>query len=341
MWGIPRYLKGSANVLTRIIWGRMVGHAWCAAMFEMSIIILARNEEIHIERAIQCVAPLKTRVFVVDSFSSDRTVEIARANGASVFQREFVNHASQFQWALDTLPVDTEWVMRLDADEILSPELVAEIRRRLPELPPDVTGVNLKRRHVFLGRWIKNGGRYPLILLRIWRRGAARIEQRWMDEHMVLLRGRAVTFEFDFSDHSLNDLTNFTDKHNKYATREAIDLLMRRYGVGKIDEPLTRKSAARQVVAKRWIKERIYNRLPFWVGPLGYFCYRYFLQLGFLDGREGLIYNFLQGFWYRFLVGAKVLEFDRTLKLLTNRETRLAELARLTGETIGNLEHHL
>jgi glycosyltransferase involved in cell wall biosynthesis len=307
-----------------------------------STIILTFQEEAHIERAIASASAISAQTFVVDSFSTDKTVELAQGLGAQVVQHPFVTQALQFQWALDNLPVEAEWVMRLDADETLTPELVEEVGRRLPELPPEVAGVNLKRRHIFLGRWIKHGGRYPLTLLRIWRKGAARIEQRWMDEHMVLLRGRVVTFEYDFCDHNLHDLTFFTDKHNKYATREAIDVLMRRYGLGDVDETLTRESASRQAAAKRWIKENFYNRLPFWLGPLGYFVYRYFIQLGFLDGREGLIYQFLQGFWYRFLVGAKVLEFDRALKPLADADAdadvRLAALARLTGYALADLQ---
>ena len=192
----------------------------------VEIVVLTQNEERHIPRLLRTARGLDGRIFIVDSDSTDRTAEIAGAAGALVVSHKFVNYALQFQWALDNLPIASEWVMRLDADETLTPELVEEIRRRLPALPPDVTGVNLKRRHIFLGRWIKHGGRYPLTLLRIWRKGAARIERRWMDEHMVLLHGRAVTFEHDFCDHNLNDLTFFTDKHNKYATREAIDVLM-------------------------------------------------------------------------------------------------------------------
>lgn len=305
----------------------------------LAAIVLTRDEERHLPRLLQDLAALGAGVFVVDSFSTDRTTAIAEAAGALVVQNRFVNQAQQFQWALDNLSIDAEWVMRLDADEVLTPELVEEIRRRLPSLPPDVTGVNLKRRHVFLGRWIKHGGRYPVILLRIWRNGAARIEQRWMDEHMVLLRGRAVTFARDFADENLNDLTFFTDKHNRYATREAIDVLMRRYGLRDEDEALSPTSASLQAAAKRGIKARLYNRLPFGIGPLAYFLYRYVLRLGFLDGAEGFAYHALQGFWYRLLVDAKVLEIDRALRPLAEREARFAALARLTGYAWSDLEH--
>lgn len=300
----------------------------------LTVVVLTRNEELHIRRLMRCLAPLAAQVFIVDSFSTDRTVETARELGAFVVQHAFVNYAKQFQWALDNLPIETDWVMRLDADEVLTDELVAEIARRLPEIPTEVTGCNLNRRHIFLGRWIRHGGRYPLTLLRIWRNGAAYIEQRWMDEHMVLLHGRTVTFAHDLSDHNLNDLTFFTDKHNKYATREAIDVLNRKYFLFGTDNKLTAEASSFQASVKRWIKEKIYNHLPFWLGPLGYFLFRYILQFGILDGREGLIYHFLQGFWYRFLVGAKVEEFDRSLRHLSDRESRLMELARLTGYSL-------
>lgn len=294
-------------------------------------IVLVRNEALHIARALACVEALGWRAFVVDSGSTDRTAEIARGLGAEVVVHPFVNYARQFQWALDNLPISAPWIMRLDADEVLTSELIEEIRRRLPQLPAETTGINLKRRHVFLGRWIRHGGRYPLTLLRIWRRGAARIEQRWMDEHMTLERGRSVTFECDFADCNLNDLTYFTNKHNGYATREAIDVLAKRYRLWREDERVSRRSTSLQTAAKRSLKERVYNRLPLWVGPLGYFLFRYVFQLGFLDGREGLVYHLLQGFWYRFLVAAKVFEFDRVLRTLPDRDLRIDALARLTG----------
>ena len=302
-----------------------------ARSIDLAVVILTFNEERHIERAIDNVRAIAREVVVVDSHSSDRTVELARASGATVISNRFLNQAKQFDWALNHAEISASWILRLDADERLSGELIEEIRHRLPTLSNDVTGVNLNRRHIFLDRWIRRGGRYPLILLRMWRRGAARIEQRWMDEHIVLERGRAVTFENDFADHNLNDLSYFIDKHNKYATREAIDVLIQRYALCATDAALLRRGAPSQASTKRWAKERIYNRLPFWLGPFLYFLYRYFVQLGILDGFEGLIYHGFQGFWYRLLVGAKVFEFDRTLKLAPDRATRLAALARLTG----------
>lgn len=299
-------------------------------MTSLAVVILTYNEELHLARALASVAPVAEEVFVIDSYSTDRTLEIAHADGATVLQHPFVNQAQQFQWGLDNAPITADWVMRLDADEVVEPDLAAEIAARLAGLPPEVTGVNLKRKHVFMGRWIRHGGRYPLVLLRIWRRGKARIEQRWMDEHMLLTEGRAVTFDGGFSDVNLNDLGFFTDKHNKYATREAVDVINQRRGLFPRDQGLAAQNSSAKASLTRLLKERLYNRLPFELSAALYFLLRYVVQLGFLDGREGAIYHFLQGFWYRFLVGAKVVELERALGDLTG-EAAVRRLAELTG----------
>lgn len=295
------------------------------------VIILSFNEERHIERAILSVRTFARRVFVVDSFSTDRTVELARALGAQVVTHEFVNQARQLQWALEQLPLSAPWVMRLDADEIVSAELAQEITGTLPGLPPDVSGVNLRRRHIFMGRWVRHGGRYPLMLLRLWRRGQGAVEDRWMDEHMVVTGGRTVTMTNDFADENLADLSAFTEKHNKYATREAIEVLNQRLDLFPRDAALSAHSASRQAYVKRVVKERIYNRLPFTVSAPMLFLWRYVVRLGFLDGRTGLVYHFLQGYWYRFLVGAKVLELEAAVRGLHDKARIREELERLTG----------
>lgn len=300
-------------------------------MQDLAVVILTHNEGRHIARALESVSAIASQVFVVDSFSSDNTVELARAAGAIVLQNRFTNYARQFQWGLDNAPISAKWIMRLDADEIIEPDLVNEIINKLPTLPDDVAGVNLKRKHIFMNRWVRHGGRYPLLLLRIWRRGQGRIEDRWMDEHMVVWGGRTVTFEGGFSDHNLNDLTFFTDKHNKYATREAIDVLNQRLDLFPRDQAVNSESTSLQTALKRFAKERIYNRLPFTFSATAYFLWRYIFQLGFLDGRSGLVYHFLQGYWYRFLVGAKLMELESAIAGMDDKAAIRRELARLTG----------
>ena len=301
---------------------------------DLSAVILTFNEELHLERALASISGFTKEIFVIDSFSTDRTIEIALAHGAIVLQNKFINQAKQFQWALDNAPISGEWILRLDADEIIESDLATEIVQKLPALAPDVVGINLKRKHIFMDRWVKHGGRYPLVMLRIWRKGHGRIENRWMDEHIVIWGGRAVTFEGGFADHNLNDLTFFTDKHNKYATREAIEILNQRLNFNPRDHSVTTESTSLQTAAKFFIKEHIYNHIPFTISALMYFVWRYIFQLGFLDGRSGLIYHFLQGYWYRFLVGAKVMELERAISHLTDKQAITEELSRLTGHSL-------
>lgn len=300
----------------------------------ISIIILTYNESLHLSRAIEHIRGFAREIFVIDSFSTDDTVELAKAGGAIVLQHPFQYQAQQFSWALEHAPITADWVMRLDADEIIEADLAEEIVTKLPALPLDVTGVNLNRKTIFQRKFIRFGGRYPLVLLRIWRRGKARIEDRWMDEHIYLTEGSAVTLKGGFADHNLNDLTSFTAKHNGYASREALDVLNRRLHLFDPQIELTRQSTAKQAKIKRFFKESVYNRLPFEISAFVYFLYRYVVQLGFLDGREGLIYHVLQGFWYRFLVGAKLRELEQAAMQATSEEERRDVIARLSGQRL-------
>ena len=277
----------------------------------VTVLILTYNEEKHLARAIESVRPFAAQVVVVDSFSTDGTVAIARALGATVLQNRWENnYARQFNWGLDHAPITGQWVMRLDADEYATPELAQEIASRLPTLPAGVNGVYVKRRIHFLGRWIRHGAVYPMWVLRLWRLGYGRCENRWMDEHIRLTGGESLRFAHDLVDENLNDLTWWTDKHNRYAVREAADLLNLKYRFAAFDA-IDTMTGGEQSKIKRWLKERVYARLPLFVRPAGYFVYRYFLRLGFLDGAPGLVWHALQGFWYRFLVDAKVYEAER------------------------------
>jgi len=303
-------------------------------MARISVIILTHNEELHLERAIQSVSGFADTVHIIDSGSTDRTREIAEELGAEVLSHPWTNYAHQFEWGVNNITSDADWIMRLDADEIIEPDLAAVIRDQLPGLGQDVVGINIDRKHIFLGRWIRHGGRYPLTLLRIFRRGKGRIEQRWMDEHIIVEGGEVVHFAGGFADVNLKDLTFFTAKHNQYATREAVDALNQKYALFPRDIDVTSQGTSLQAAFKRFVKERVYNRIPFTLSSLAYFLFRYIFQLGFLDGREGLVYHFLQGYWYRFLVGAKVMEFDRVLAPLQTREERISALRALTGLAI-------
>ena len=300
----------------------------------IAIVILAYNESVHLPRALDHVRDFAREIFVIDSFSTDDTVSLAKARGAQVLQHTFQNYARQFEWALEHAPITADWVMRLDADEIVEADLAEEIKAKLPTLPADVTGINLNRKTIFQGKFIRHGGRYPLTLLRIWRHGKARIEDRWMDEHMYLTEGRPVAFRGGFADHNLYDLTFFTAKHNGYASREALDVLNQRLHLFEPQLALAAEATARQAKIKRFFKESVYNRLPFEISASLFFLYRYVFQLGFLDGRRGLIYHILQGFWYRFLVGAKLRELEHAVKRAASEDEMRSEIARLTRQKL-------
>lgn len=277
----------------------------------LTAIILTFNEERHLARCIESLKGVAVRIVVADCFSTDATLEIASKHGARVIQKVWVNYANQFNWALTQLAPDTEWVLRIDADEILTPELAAALRMRLPTLGSEIDGVTFGRRMNFQGRLIRWGGVFPVEVLRVFRHGRGACENRWMDEH-IKVAGPTVAVAGELIDDNLQSLTWWTDKHNRYASREAVDLLNLEYGFIPHDSVADLRGG--QAGLKRWLKERVYARLPGGLRALVYFLYRYVLRLGFLDGQAGLAFHFLQGFWYRYLVDAKVAEVKRAMR---------------------------
>lgn len=277
-------------------------------MTTLSVMILTHNEEKNIRKCIESILPLTNRILVVDSGSDDATTDICRGYGVEVGVRPWTTYADQFNWGLDQFQFDTEWVMRMDADEELTPELVRRLKMLLQDVSDDVSGFYVRRRVYFMGRWIRHGGYYPTWLLRVFRNGTGRCEALWMDEHIVLSSGRAVKVYADIIDKNNKDLTFWTDKHNSYSNREVKDILAKRGGSEHDGGRLTGVLSESQAQSRRWMKDNVYARTPLFVRPLLYFVYRYFIRLGFLDGKEGLIFHFLQAFWYRFLVDAKLYE---------------------------------
>ena len=222
----------------------------------------------------------------------------------------FVNQAEQFNWTLDQLPPDTDWVFRLDADEIVTPALAKSLSARLSACGPDITGAEVLRRIVFLGRPIKWGGLFPMPVLRVLRYGRGRSDTRWMDEH-IHTDGPTIRLDGELLDDNLNPLSWWIDKHNAYATREAIQVLS--------DEEAAAREAGSAGTSNANQKRNSYYKAPLFLRALVYFLYRYIIRLGFLDGRRGLVFHFLQGFWYRFTVDAKI--YETRLRLKSNAVT--------------------
>jgi len=276
----------------------------------ITAIILTYNEELHIARCIENIKQISDQVYVIDSFSTDKTAEIAEGMGAIVIKHIWPgNQAEQFNWALENIDINSKWIFRLDADEYLLAELINEINTKLPMLDSNITGVVFKRRHIFLGKWIKRG-EYPKLILRLFQKGKAVCEQRLMDEHIELLEGEDIEFKHDFVDHNLHNLAWWTEKHNNYSIRDAIETLdieLNIIGKAKDDKD---KIIGQGAVSKRKKKHK-YTRLPlFWRAAL-YFIYRFFLKGGFLEGKEAFLWHFFQGWWYRTLVDAKIFEIKK------------------------------
>ena len=276
----------------------------------LTVIILTYNEEIHIRRALECVCPIAHQVLVVDSLSTDRTEDICNEyTNVTLYKHAWPgNQAEQFNWALDNLEIDTEWVLRLDADEYLTEELVAEMHQKLPVMAAEVSAVVLPLGRAFHGRLLKHGIVRGIKMIRLFRNGCVRYEQRLMDEHLQVLKGRTIDFENQFVDDSLLSMAAFTAKHNGYSNREAAMLLDAEYKLTELSE--NDAKYADEVAAKRRQKAK-YARMPLYWRSLGYFLYRYIIKLGLLDGRAGFEWDFFQGLWYRMLIDSKVAEARR------------------------------
>lgn len=278
-------------------------------MLDITTIILTYNEEIHIRRCLENVCSFSKKVIVVDSPSTDKTVEICHEfpNVDVVVHKYPGNQAEQFNWALDNLKIETEWILRLDADEYLMPKLVEELQEKLPNMREDVSALSLSLSRAYCGKILHHGIVNGIWITRVFRRGKARYEKRLMDEHLSV-KGEIIRMKHQFVDDNLMTIGQFTIKHEGYASREAALLLDAEYCLTNISN--MPQDHGEEVEKKRAQKAR-YARMPLFWRAFGYFAYRYIIKLGFLDGKEGFLWDFLQGWWYRTLVDAKVYEIKR------------------------------
>lgn len=269
----------------------------------LSVIILTYNEEANLPDCLDSLQGLHCQTIIVDSGSTDRTVAIAQAAGTTVVEHPFENYASQRNWAQQNLPLQSDWVLHLDADERLTPELVQEINQVLQESPHEVDGFLLCRRTIFRGRWIKKGGHYPSCHLRLFRKERGGCEDRLYDQHF-LVNGRVRRLKHDYLNLITDDLDTWVSRHTRWAELEAQEIESNRKGGNRVRPAFF----GNPIEKRRWLREGLYARLPLFLRAFLYWFYRYFLRLGFLDGKEGLVFHFLQGCWYRFLVDCKLEE---------------------------------
>jgi glycosyltransferase involved in cell wall biosynthesis len=265
-----------------------------------TVILLSFNSEDTLGATLLSAQRVSDEIFVVDSFSNDGTVELARSFGATVVAHAFEHYGAQRNWAIDNLPISKPWQLHLDADEWMDDELVAAILA-LPE-EPEHAGYFLPRYLRFLGRVLRHGGMSPTWHLRLFRSGIGRCEDRKYDQHFMLLSGSSGKLHATMIDDIRMPLTEWTARHNRWADGEVAELDCKETS-GRL-QPDARGNPAQR---KRFLRQQ-YNRMPLFVRPFALFVYRYFFRLGFLDGTEGFIFWVLQTFWFRFLVDAKIWE---------------------------------
>ena len=272
-------------------------------MADITAIILTKNEEINIVDCIRSISGIVKRIVVVDSYSNDKTVELAKREGAEVYQHAFENYAKQYNYAVEKAMVRTVWTLRIDADERLTEESAVELDRLCEEnMLSNVSGIVLRFKKNFLGKNLYHGGVYPWRKMNCYKTKAGEIEDRFMDEHIILSFGTTIEMKSDSLHYDFKTLEYFISKHNWYSTRETVDYF----------EQIEKKNNLKKTTLKTYLKMNVYYKLPMGLRSHIYYLYRYYLRLGFLDGKEGKIYAFLQAYWYRYLVDAKIYECQKS-----------------------------
>jgi len=274
------------------------------------VIILTFNSAASLAQVVQSCRELSSRILVVDSGSTDGTADLAHSLGCEVIAHPFDNYSRQRNWAQQHAQLaPDDWVLHLDSDEVLSPELAASIRQTLAASPPDVDGFLMRRLSYFLGQPIRYGHINPSWHLRLFRAGQGACEDRLYDQHF-LVPGKTQKLDGLLLDLQLTSLEAWTASHNRWSTAEAREVTQEQsHDTDARTLPASLRGDSR--MKKRWLKNNIWYRAPLLARPLAFFLYSYFLRLGFLDGKVGLVYHFLQAFWFRFLVDAKIMELRR------------------------------
>ncbi|MDX2196108.1 MAG: glycosyltransferase family 2 protein [Cytophagales bacterium] len=271
----------------------------------LSVIILTYNEERNLRDCILSILPLQAHIYIVDSGSTDHTINIAREYTAHIFTHVFENYAKQRNWALQNLPIATDWVLNMDADHRATPELIEEIKTLFAHgIPQDVVGYMASRRTMFMNKWIKHGGHYPTYHAILFHKKYGMCEDKNYDQHFVIM-GKTPLLKSDMIDIITENIDTFITRHNRWAALEAQEVVNHTNN----EDTLLIKSDPKgnPIEKRRYLKQKYYS-YPIFVRVYIYFAIRYFVKLGFMDGKEGLIFHVLQGFWFRFLVDAKIYE---------------------------------
>ncbi len=270
---------------------------------DITAIILTYNEEKHIKRCILSIKKLVKKIIIIDSFSTDKTIEIAKKFKVNVYKHKFINQAKQINWALRKIKFQTSWILRIDADEYLTKELSKEVTTHINTLNSNYDGISFNRVIKFLNKEIHYGGTSPHKTLRIWKNRKGRCENVWMDEQ-IIVKGKVFHLNQNLIDENLNDLKWWKLKHRNYAKREAISFLHNKKNKNKSKF----KKKLKNVRKRKYLKEKIYYKLPIFLRPLLFFLYSMIFKLGIITGWQGLVFYYYQTLWFRLLVDINIFK---------------------------------
>lgn len=281
-------------------------------------IILTFNSEDSITKVINSCKGIVSRILVVDSFSSDQTVDISTFLGCEVVKHEFDNYSKQRNWAQAYADLESaDWVLHLDSDEVISLELSESIQQAVAENSQEVDGYLVRRLSYFLGHPIKYGHINPSWHLRLFKASKGFCEDRLYDQHFVV-PGKTKKLKGFLLDLQLTTIENWTASHNRWSSAEALEVFLKSEAEKNQAKTLPASLQGDLRMQKRWLKNNLYYRSPLLLRVFIFFIYSYFLRLGFLDGKTGLIYHVLQAFWFRFLTDSKIIEMQLSKKIKGN-----------------------
>ncbi len=288
-------------------------------------IILTKNEDIHLNRVLKQISKLTDHILIVDSGSVDKTIKIAKKYQCEIITNKWKNYASQFNFAIEHVKNKYNWILRIDADEYFQDyRMIYKIVKKINSSKyENINGISLNRKIEFLGNSIRYGGVFPIQVIRLFRAKHGMCENRWMDEHIIV--DGAITHEnVMIIDDNKRGFEFWLNKHIGYAKREAVDMLFIEYGFTNSEKKLNNSFQASR---KRTLKEKYYSKLPLFLRPTLYFFYRYFICLGFVDGKMGFLFHFFHAWWYRLMVDLfvfKVMLFSK--KNGVNLKTAIREV---------------
>jgi len=281
---------------------------------QFSFIIITFNEEQHLPRLLKSIVDLGAAIFILDSGSTDNTQAIAQQYGAVTLQHTFENHPKQWDYALNNFDIQTPWIICLDADQIVTDGLRRQLTDFRDEDYQHVNGIYFNRKNYFKGRWIKHGGYSPFYLLKMIRYGVGYSDLNENMDHRFIVPGKTEVWKDGYileENLKENEISFWINKHNRYSDLVAEEEVERMLKIRA--QTLKPNFWGSPDERTAWLKQ-LWWKMPLYSRPLIYLIYRMFFRLGILDGRTGVIFHFLQAFWFRLIVDIKIDEILLTKK---------------------------